>query len=120
MSNPNKRKGSQWEVDLLAQLRGVFPDVERAPRWGPVDKGDFVGTGSFVFEAKNQKQIDLADFIDQAVTQAANKADEGRLPYGVCLIKRRRKSPAEGYAVMRIGDFMELLDCHLNGEDRGQ
>jgi hypothetical protein len=105
MSQAAKRRGSTWERDCAEYLRGVFPNVERAPRWGSVDKGDLVGTPGFTFEAKACKSIDLAGFVDEAVQEAANAGQ----PFGVALIKRRNKSVGDGYAVMRIKDFETLL-----------
>lgn len=113
MSSPqyNKRKGATWEAqcaDLLneeAVFSGGAGGVFRAPRWGCKDKGDLVNTGDFCVEAKNTKSLDLAQFMDETEVERQN----ARRRFGVCFVKRRNRSTADGYAVMRLGNFLELL-----------
>lgn len=108
MSNPNKRRGTAWAQAVCDLLNGVQvwkAEVLRAPDWGPLDRGDLVNTGDFVFEAKNHQAIDLAAFCDEAEVERVN----AKRRWGVVVIKRRRKGTTDGYAVMRLGAFAELL-----------
>lgn len=101
-----KQKGATWERECAEYLRPVFPQVERAPRWGANDKGDLVGTGVFTVEAKNTKALTLSTFMDEAKVEAAN-VGPGQIP--VVFIKRRGKGVAEGYAVTTIEHFRTLM-----------
>lgn len=107
----NRRKGATWEsqcADLLNE-EAVFGQraggVFRAPRWGAVDKGDLVNTGDFCIEAKNTKSLDLAQFMDETEVERLNAGRQ----FGVCFVKRRNRSTADGYAVMALGNFLELV-----------
>lgn len=105
MTNPSKAKGTAWESALLPLLRRVWPAVLRAPRWGSKDLGDFTGTGAFCLEAKAHRAISLAEFVDQAKDEAVHAGAD----WPVVLVKRRMKPAEEGYAVMEIGTFLDLL-----------
>lgn len=102
-----KAAGRAWEsaiVDYL-HLRG-WPHAERRRLAGANDRGDIAGLPGICIEAKNTKTISLADFLDQAVLEAAN--DGAR--YGVAWIKRRgHTSPARAYVVMDGDAFTDLL-----------
>lgn len=53
MANPSKKKGTNWEVELLGPLRELFgPQVERSTLSGIYDYGDFVGVPHLI-EAKS-------------------------------------------------------------------
>jgi len=106
MSNPNGRKGSEWETACLNALLPLFPYAYRRRQQGSVDKGDFGHTEDFCIEAKNCQSIDLPGFLREAEREAVNA--DARWP--VVFIKQRGKAAAsEGYAVMRIGTFLELI-----------
>lgn len=101
-----RAKGSTWERECAEYLRPVFPQVERAPRWGANDKGDLTGTGIFTVEAKNCKAITLSTFMDEAKVEA-NNVGPGQIP--VVFIKRKGKGVAEGYAVTTIEHMSRLM-----------
>lgn len=63
MSNPSRKKGSAWEVELLDLLRPIWPDVERAPLKGTADFGDFVNVDGLLIEAK---KTDAPHFLEWA------------------------------------------------------
>lgn len=98
------RLGSTWRRSVAALLEdhGILPRV-RGLGWAGDDLQFEVGPRSYSVEAKNTRKIDLAGFIDQAVTNR-----EGRVPF-VAIKRRGRSSAAEGYAVLRLGDFMALI-----------
>lgn len=110
MTTPEKAKGSQWERDVAKyfQLRGF--DVER--RYGAgaqQDKGDLRGIPGFTIECKNLKTISLASIVDETMREMNNAGTA----FGVAIIKRRRSSAAEGYAVMTLENFVDLLEILL-------
>lgn len=107
-----KQKGSTWERECAEYLRPVFPQVERAPRWGANDKGDLTGTGTFTVECKNTKAITLSTFMDEAKVEATN-AGLGQIP--IVFIKRKGKGVAEGYAVTTIAFMSMLMDAATHG-----
>lgn len=107
MASPNKAKGSQWERDVVAFLvESGFPDAER--RYGAgmqQDKGDIRGVPGITLECKNQKSINLAQFVEEAEIEAQHN----KTKYGAAVIKRRNKSTGEGYVVMSLQQFVQLL-----------
>lgn len=110
MSNPARRKGSEWEARIASHLtdRGTFVgEVFRAPQWGPADKGDLVNTGDFVFEAKATKKQDLATFLAETEEERKNA---GRR-WGVCVIKRRNHKLQRAYAVMELEQLLDLIEA---------
>jgi Holliday junction resolvase len=107
VSSANKAKGSQWERDVVSYFRASgFPDAER--RYGAgvrEDKGDIRGVPGITLECKNQKSIDLAQFVAEAELEA----QYNNTPYGAAVIKRRGKGVAAGYVVMSLQQFVLLL-----------
>jgi Holliday junction resolvase len=102
-----KRKGGQFERDVVAYLREHgFPEAERAYGAGrPDDVGDLANVPGVTGEIKNHKDIDLAGFMDEVKREQAN----ARTPYGVAIIKRRMKPVAESYVVLTLEQFSRLL-----------
>lgn len=103
----SKQKGTKHESDLVAFLHQVGAiHVERRALNGTRDRGDIAGIPGVVIEAKNEKQITLAAYLDEAKAEAAN--DHADL--GVAWIHRRGKaSPGDGYVVMDGYAFVWLL-----------
>lgn len=107
MANPNKRKGSSWEkavADYL-QLCG-FTGVERRAQEGSNDRGDIAGIDGWVLEAKNERRIELAQYMEEAKREAAN-ADAR---FYAAVVKRRRKPVNEAYVVMPLSVFADVLN----------
>lgn len=104
MANPNKRKGTAWESAIVTFLRDQGQDARRVAQTGRLDTGD-IHAGKFCVEAKNQRAIDLAGFVDQAEREAVHAG----LPYGVAVVKRRGKGAASGYAVMSLATLARLM-----------
>lgn len=105
MSNPSKQKGTKWETDCLELIKELYPEAVRSPAWGAEDRGDLYGTGQYTFECKAVKSHDLAGFIEEAKTEAQNAGTK----FPVVFLKRRNKSTSQGYAIMEIGSFIELM-----------
>ena len=105
--NASKRKGTAWEAAIVDHLRECgWPHVERRALNGSVDRGDIAGIPGVVIEAKNEKTITLAAYLDEANTERRN--DHANI--GVAWFKRRgRTSPADGYVLMDGAQFTALL-----------
>jgi hypothetical protein len=107
VTSPQRRKGSRFELDVVAYLREHgFPYAERAYGAGrPEDVGDIDGVAGFVVECKAHKSIDLAGFIDEADRERSH----ARQPFAVVIAKRRNKSTGESYVVMPLSQFCCLI-----------
>lgn len=104
--NPSKRKGTAWEsavVDLLR--RSGFPYAERRALSGPNDRGDVSGVPGVVIEAKAEKRIDLAGYMDEVRLEKAN----ANASVGVAVVKRRNHGTERAYVVLELADFLELI-----------
>jgi hypothetical protein len=83
-----------------------WPHAERRALAGALDKGDIAGVPGCVIEAKNCKQINLAQFLDEANAERNNAG----AVVGAAWVKRRGKaSAADGYVVMDGATFTYLL-----------
>lgn len=107
MTNPQKRKGSKWERDLVNWFnQHGHPGVERAYGAGrPDDRGDLTGIPGFTIEAKNHQKITLATFVDETAREAHNAGT----PWYATIIKRRSRPPADAYVVMPLHIFADLI-----------
>jgi|GEM_PF-339001 len=106
MSNPSKKRGTQFESDVVAFLRQVgFPHAERRALGGIHDRGDILGIPGWVLEAKATRQIDLAG----ALTEAAAEARNAGARYYAAIVKRRGKPVHQAYAVLPLWALAELL-----------
>ena len=103
-----KAKGTRHESAIVTFLRDHgFTWADRVPLSGKHDRGDVtLGPGSPVIEAKNQARHSMAEWLDEANTEAAN----AHAPFGVVWAHRRGKgSPGDGYVVMDGHTFVKLL-----------
>lgn len=112
MTNPNKAKGSKWELDVAKYFneRG-FPDVER--RYGAgatLDKGDINGVKDTVVEAKNWAKISLSTIMDEALVEQKN----AKKRFGISVIKRRNRNVKEAYVVMTLEQWIDLFAFYAN------
>ena len=107
MTNPQKRKGSQFERHVVDFLRGHgFPHSERSYGSGrPDDRGDIDGIPGFTLECKAHRTIDLAGFVDEAERERAN----ARQRFAAAIVKRKNKPVASSYVVMSLSDFARLV-----------
>lgn len=119
MVNRPKILGTQFETDVVRYLHDHgYPQAERRALAGIVDKGDIINAGPFTWECKNTKSIDLAGGMDELQQEIANASTE----YGFLIVKRRRKSTADAYAVMSLEQLCTLLGRGTDGSissDRG-
>jgi predicted lipoprotein len=105
MVNRSKQKGTAWETRIVRYLvENGFPYAERRALSGKDDRGD-INIPGIVIEAKNQKQISLATWIDEMVKEKANAG----VNIGVVVFPRRNHSIAKAYCVMQFDQFVELV-----------
>lgn len=73
-----KKAGTAFETLIAKGLREALGDntIERAPRWGSLDKGDIINVNidghPIVIQAKDVARTALPLWTDQAKVQAAN------------------------------------------------
>jgi hypothetical protein len=107
VTNPSKQKGTRFETEIADYL-----GVERRTLGGSKDKGDLAISG-WVAELKNEKSIDLAGYMTELEVERQN----AKVPFGVAIVKRKGKGPAESYAVMPLRLFRMLAWPHGLGLD---
>ena len=117
MSNPaqNKRKGADWEIDLMNGLRSVGEDAERLRLTGKDDEGDLVirtGDGTYtVIEAKNAK-FQPGVFIGEMQKEVVNfakhrKIDQDKVD-AIVIVKRRGKNWRQAFVLTTVEDYFDL------------
>jgi hypothetical protein len=104
----NKAKGTRAESAVVDYLRRLhWPHAERRAMAGANDKGDVTGIGPVVIEVKDRAALALAEWVDEATTEAEN----ANALIGVVWHKRRGKgSPGDWYVTMTGSTFAELLE----------
>lgn len=107
MSSPSKQKGSAHERAVVEYLISKgWKHAERRIAGDVKDRGDIAGVPGVVFECKNEKRIDLAQYMKELEVEVANdKAD-----VGVAVVKKRgTTNVADHYAVMPVYMLTYLL-----------
>ena len=108
MTSAAKRKGSQYERDVVKWLRSMgYPCAERAYGAGRHDDvGDIDGINGVVIECKNEKAIRIPQYLRELEDEMTHADAET----GVVLIKKRGTSNiSESYAVMPAELWVNLL-----------
>jgi len=106
MANPSKRKGSKFEVDVVAYLKDHgFPYAERRALRGTLDAGDVAGIAGWVLEVKNHAKLDIGNWSTEAAKEASN---DGCSRWAV-VHKRRQHSTAEAFVTLPLRLFAEML-----------
>lgn len=114
MSNP---RGTRFEGELLNGLRLHGLDVERLARAGAEDEGDLVIKGLFpglhvVLEAKNEKRINLPEYLRQAGLEGEHYAAHRKLDLSsvasVAVVKRRGKGYLGAYVVTDVATILSV------------
>lgn len=118
-SRANKRKGAAFEVDLENFFTSLMLKIIRLVKRGKDDEGDLmlrIGNIVFIIEAKNEKTINLAGYMDEATKEALNwearhvhDPDAPEHVIGVAAVKRRNKGIHKTYIVMEADDFASIL-----------
>lgn len=107
MTTASKRKGSAFERSIVEYLKKEgWKYAERRLAGDSKDRGDIAGVPGFVWEAKNEKRIDLAGYLKELEIEVANdKADAG----AVIVKKRGTTNVADCYAIMPVYMLVYLL-----------
>lgn len=114
MANPNGRKGSKFETDIVNYLRSLGLNAERLPRTGAKDQGDgfeVFGDGRLytMWEAKARARMDLPRYLRElAVEKAEFTRARGLDPWrvsGVVIVKRRMAHIGQSYVVQTVDDY---------------
>jgi len=112
----NKRKGADWEADLVEWFRDNNCRADRLHLSGKEDEGDLyveshhpiVVPSEFIVEAKNVQAIDLAGFIRELEAERANYAKHRKWLHpinGYVIIKRRGKPVEDSYVVTTLKEM---------------
>jgi Holliday junction resolvase len=113
MANPNGRKGSQFETDVMRFLRSVGLLAERLTKAGSKDEGDIVCvvTGNtYILELKNVKKLDLPKFWSEAEVEALNYAKArgiGEVPLHYVIVKRRNSGIENAWVIQDLKQWLK-------------
>ena len=115
-SRANKRKGSQWETDLVEYFRSLDLLAERLRLSGSYDEGDlwfFANRKYFIVEAKNEKGFKPGPWMQEAVLERDNwmkrRKKSGRaIP--LVIAKRRQSNVSKAFVIIQLDEFMELAN----------
>lgn len=108
MANPSKEKGMRAERAVAEWLKANgHPNAERS-RWGWTDdRGDIDGVDDLCVEIKDQKKIDLSEFLKELERETANR----KTNFGVLIVKKRLTMDVdEWYAVMPAKAWITLFN----------
>ena len=113
MSSRAKAIGTRWESAIVTYLNEHGDHhAERLVQTGSSDQGD-IRVGDFILQARDRAQIDLSGSVDDGHTQLLNyqRGHTGTdAKYSVAVIKRRRRGTAEGYVVMTLDQFADIVE----------
>lgn len=113
MANPNGRKGSQFETDVMRFLRSAGLLAERLTKAGSKDEGDIVcvvAGNTYILELKNVKKLDLPKFWSEAEVEALNYAKArgiGEVPLHYVIVKRRNSSIESAWVIQDIKQWLK-------------
>lgn len=107
MVNRSKQKGTAYETEIVAYLRGRgWVHAERRTLSGSHDKGDISGLVGVVIECKNAKTHDLPGWLTELETETTN----AQADLGVLFVRRRGTTDrGRDYAVMTVEQATKLL-----------
>jgi Holliday junction resolvase len=114
MANPNGRKGSKFETDVLKWLRQT-KDVlaERLTKAGTKDEGDLVcvvAGKTYILELKNRATLSLPEFWREAEVEALNYAKArgiGEVPLHYVVVKRRNSGIENAWVIQDLKQWLK-------------
>lgn len=113
MSAKNKRKGAEFELDVMKWFRSKGISAERLRLSGQKDEGDLVvivAGKTYVLELKNTAKMDLPQFWREAVVEAQNYAKARGIsptPFSYVIVKRRSASIQQAWVVQDLQQWLE-------------
>ncbi len=116
MGNRNKAKGTTFETLIKDYLKSKgFKNTRRAALEGAEDKGDIHGIQQrttlrqLCIQCKNQKQFKLSEWLNDTVDQAT-RLDKALPALVVKRPGKGEKALGDSYVVMRLDDFIDLIE----------
>ena len=108
----NKRKGAEFELDVIKWFRKLGFTAERLRLAGKDDEGDavvIVAGETYLFECKNTAKLELDNFWKQIETEAANyaKARNVAVPFHYVLWKRKRKGINQTWVICSLEQWLK-------------
>jgi len=113
MANPNGRKGSQFETDVMKWLRKMGVMAERLTKAGAKDEGDMVAIiagKTYILELKNRATLSLPEFWREAQVEALNYAKArglGEVPLSYVVVKRRNASIDQAWVIQDLTQWLK-------------
>ena len=113
MANPNGRKGSQFETDVMKWLRKMGAMAERLTKAGAKDEGDMdciVAGRTYILELKNRKSLSLPEFWKEAQVEAVNYAKARgirEVPLHYVVVKRRNSGIENAWVIQNLEQWMK-------------
>ena len=113
MANPNGRKGSQFETDVMKWLRKMGVMAERLTKAGAKDEGDMVviiSGETFILELKNRAALSLPEFWREAEVEALNYAKArgiGEVPLHYVIVKRRNSGIENAWVISDLKQWLK-------------
>ena len=113
MSSANKRKGAQFETDIMKWLRKMGAVAERLTKAGAKDEGDIVtmvAGKTYIFELKNRQKMDLPSFWSEAKVEAENYAKARGLeqvPPAFVIVKRRNHRVENAWVIQDLEQWLD-------------
>jgi len=105
VSNPAKRKGSSFELDVCRYLGELFP-AERIPAGGSLDRGDlWTPTVDAVWQCKNRQTLSLGAWWDDTLVQ---KANAGRDLAWLVVKRKGTTNPAQQFAITSLAQARSI------------
>lgn len=113
MANPNGRKGSQFETDVMKWLRKMGAVAERLTKAGAKDEGDMVviiAGQTYILELKNRKSLSLPEFWAEAEVEAYNYAKARgikQVPLHYVVAKRRNAGIEKAWVIQDMQQWLK-------------
>jgi len=113
MANPNGRKGSQFETDVMKWLRKMGVMAERLTKAGAKDEGDMVAIiagKTYILELKNRATLSLPEFWREAEVEALNYASArglGEVPLHYVVVKRRNAGIDKAWVIQDLTQWLK-------------
>lgn len=113
MSSANKRKGAQFETDIMKWFRKMGVLAERLTKAGAKDEGDLVvvvAGKTYIMELKNRKKLDLPAFWSEAQVESENYAKArgiGHRPPAFVIVKRRQYGVEKAWVIQDLEQWLD-------------
>lgn len=113
MSSANKRKGTQFETDIMKWFRKMGAVAERLTKAGAKDEGDLVvvvAGKTYIMELKNRKKLDLSAFWSEAQVESKNYAKARGLqdnPPAFVIVKRRQHGVEKAWVIQDLEQWLD-------------